>query len=265
MPLPSPRGPLSEALLRTVSGADDPGMLVTRSARVSTADDLLTDDDAQLALYLMYELHYGGLGPDADVLEWHPDVLAARAHLERRLEAALRQACPVQPCAPRELPRRLFDLAAGSSAPGTPSVPGFLARQATVTQVAEQLVLRSPYQLKEGDPHTWAIPRLRGRAKAALVEVQADEYGGGRQERMHSALFASMMRDLGLDDTPGGYVDDVPAATLASTNTVMMFGLHRRLRGAVAGHLAALEMTSSLPNRRYGNGLRRLGFGPETT
>jgi Iron-containing redox enzyme len=44
-----------------------------------------------------------------------------------------------------------------------------------------------------------------------------------------------------------------------------MFGLHRRLRGAAVGHLAALEMTSSLPNRRYGNGLRRLGFGAEVT
>ena len=44
-----------------------------------------------------------------------------------------------------------------------------------------------------------------------------------------------------------------------------LFGLHRRLRGAVAGHLAALEMTSSLPNKRYGDGLRRLGFGPEVT
>jgi hypothetical protein len=40
-----------------------------------------------------------------------------------------------------------------------------------------------------------------------------------------------------------------------------LFGLHRRLRGAIIGHLAALEMTSSVPNRRYANGLRRLGFG----
>ena len=38
-----------------------------------------------------------------------------------------------------------------------------------------------------------------------------------------------------------------------------LFGLHRRCRGAILGHLAAFEMTSSLPNRRYGNGLRRLG------
>ena len=44
-----------------------------------------------------------------------------------------------------------------------------------------------------------------------------------------------------------------------------LFGLHRRWRGAIVGHLALFEMTSSLPNRRYGNGLRRLGFGEEAT
>ncbi len=36
------------------------------------------------------------------------------------------------------------------------------------------------------------------------------------------------------------------------------FGLHREHRGALVGHLAAFEMTSSTPNRRHGKGLRRL-------
>ena len=39
-----------------------------------------------------------------------------------------------------------------------------------------------------------------------------------------------------------------------------LFGLHRRLRGAIVGHLAAFEMTSSIPNRLYGDGFRRLGY-----
>ena len=43
------------------------------------------------------------------------------------------------------------------------------------------------------------------------------------------------------------------------------FGLHRRRRGALVGHLAAFEMTSSIPNRRYGNALRRLGYGRDVT
>ena len=42
-------------------------------------------------------------------------------------------------------------------------------------------------------------------------------------------------------------------------------GLHRRLRGAITGHLALFEMTSSIPNRRYGDALRRLGLGQDAT
>jgi len=132
-------------------------------------------------------------------------------------------------------------------------------------QFGEFVAHRSIYHLKEADPHSWAIPRIGGRAKAALIEIQADEYGGGKFERMHSELFRTMMRDLGLDDTYGAFVDRVPAVTLAVSNTMSLFGLHRRWTPSLLGHLAAIEMTSSLPNRRYGNGLRRLGYDAQRT
>ena len=51
-----------------------------------------------------------------------------------------------------------------------------------------------------------------------------------------------------------------PASTLATVNLMSLCGLHRRLRGAIVGHLALFEMTSSIPNRRYATALRRLGF-----
>jgi hypothetical protein len=99
----------------------------------------------------------------------------------------------------------------------------------------------------------------------ALVEVQADEYGGGRPERIHAELFANTMSGLGLDPRYGAYLSVLPGITLATVNLMSWFGLHRRLRGGLVGHLAAFEMTSSVPNRRYGNGFRRLGYGPEVT
>jgi hypothetical protein len=40
---------------------------------------------------------------------------------------------------------------------------------------------------------------------------------------------------------------------------------NRGLRGAIAGHLAMCEMTSSRPNQLYGIGFRRLGFETEVT
>jgi hypothetical protein len=138
-----------------------------------------------------------------------------------------------------------------------------MRRVADAERFREFLVHRSAYQLKEADPHTWAIPRLRGRAKAAMVEVQADEYGGGRPERVHSTLFAKAMDALGLDSTYGAYVGLLPGETLATVNLITMLGLKRRWRGALAGHLATFEITSPVPNRRYGAGLRRLGFGED--
>lgn len=121
-----------------------------------------------------------------------------------------------------------------TAADTAPSLSRHLHRHATMTQFREFVAHRSVYHPKEADPHTFAIPRLRGPAKAAMVEIQSDEYGGGRFGRMHSTLFAT-------------------------NNLMSMFGLHRRWRGAAAGHLASIEMTSSHPNRRYGQGLRRLG------
>ncbi|HEU5104511.1 MAG TPA: iron-containing redox enzyme family protein, partial [Solirubrobacterales bacterium] len=78
-------------------------------------------------------------------------------------------------------------------------------------------------------------------------------------------LFAKTMAGLGLDPEYGAYLDRWPGVTLAAVNLLTGFGLHRRRRGAAVGHLAGFEMTSSIPNRRYGNALRRLGYGPEVT
>lgn len=227
--------------------------------------DILRDDDIQLALFILYGLHYGRVIESDGEWEWHPTLITARRMIERVFEQALRDAVavPELPAADSEsVAAALFDLTKPDAGP---SLSRFVARNATRQHLEELLVQRSVYTLKEADPHSWAIPRLTGRAKAALVEIQADEYGGGRPERMHSAIFAGAMRALGLDDRYGAYVEHVPAITLASFNMMSMFGLNRRLRGAIAGHLAAFEMTSSVPNRFYGNGFRRLGFDGDVT
>jgi hypothetical protein len=232
MRLPKPRGPLSAALCAdltagSILSASTPATAETLAAGSA---DPLTDDDLQLALAICYELHYRGFDEVADAWEWDPQQLAALI-----------------------------------AADDGPSLSRYLAREGTLEQWREYLTLRSVYHLKEGDPHTWAIPRLSGRAKAAMVEIQADEYGGGSAERMHSQLFAGMMRDLGLDTGYGALWDDAPAVAFTSVNTMSLFGLHRSSRGACLGHLAAVEMTSSEPSRRYSSGLRRLGFGAGTT
>ena len=163
------------------------------------------------------------------------------------------------------LPTIARTLVAMTADDGGPSLSKYLRGRADLDQFREFAAHRSVYHLREADPHTFAIPRLGGAAKAALIEIQIDEYGGGRVPRMHQELFKSTMTALKLDTTYGAYVDVVPALTLASNNLMSLFGLHRRRRGALLGHLAAYEMTSTTPNRAYGNGLRRLGGDADAT
>jgi hypothetical protein len=136
-------------------------------------------------------------------------------------------------------------------------------RDADRHQVEELLRVRSLYHLKEADPVAWLVPRLGTRTKAALVELQYDEYGGGDPGRLHHHLFEEGLSASGLDGSYGAYVDLAPLEVLEQNNALSLLGLHRRLRGAALGHLAAFEATSSLPSRRMAQGLERLGFPAE--
>jgi hypothetical protein len=234
------------------------------AARLAAAvDDPLGDDDLQLALYLCFELHYRSFPGVDPEWEWHPSLIAIRNVLDDSFFVALAEAVgPVEAVDPAEVGELLFRIEAEDDGP---SLSRYLERESDLEQFREFVVHRSLYQLKESDPHSWAIPRLDGPAKTALLEVQADEYGGGRPERMHSRLFAKTMRGLGLDDRENAYLGRVPGTTLATVNLMSATGLRRSRRGAIVGHLAMFEMTSSIPNRRYANGLRRLGLDAETT
>jgi Iron-containing redox enzyme len=253
MQLPPSRGPLSRwliAYLRNAASSPHPPVAVG-------IDQPWSDDDLQLTLWCCYELHYRGFDEVDPEAEWDPAVLALRAELEGPWSAWLQRAYLPSPADPAaKVSQVLRDLVDSDDGP---PLAAHLHRRATLEHFCEFVRNRSVYQLKEADPHSFGIPRLDGAAKAALVEIQADEYGGGRPERMHAELFRTTMRWLDLDDTYGYYVPDVPAVTLAHSNVMSLFAMHRRWTGALIGHLAALEMTSTLPNRRYASGATRLG------
>ncbi|MEV4482888.1 iron-containing redox enzyme family protein [Micromonospora coxensis] len=260
-PLPQPRGVVSAALVDALRRPphDLPVDLGTRLA----TEDPLDDEDLQLTLFLCYELHYRGWRAVDDDWEWQPTLVALRSVAERAFEAALRRLVgPLPAVLPSGVPQALAELVAADDGP---SLAAALQRRATLAQFREFVTHRSIYHLREADPHSWGLPRLGGPAKAALVEIQMDEYGNGRLDRMHAELFRVTLDRLGLDTGYAAHLDLVPAVTLATNNLISLFGLHRRLRGALLGHLAAFEMTSSLPNRRYGNGLRRLGLDEVAT
>jgi hypothetical protein len=260
--LPAPRGELTEVLLDALAKP----VHELAPLAVPAPEDPVGDEDLQLALYCCYELHYRGLPGVDEAWEWEPSLLALRRELEREFERGLvALAGPVDPS--ERIPPEDMDVAlrAIAEADDAPSLSKYLERHGTLEQVLDFVVHRSAYQLKEADPHAWAIPRLSGPPKAALVEIEADEFGGGRADRVHATLFAQAMDALGLDSRYGAYLDHTPGVTLATVNLMSMLGLHRARRGAIIGHLALFEMTSTVPNRRYGNALRRLGLGDRAT
>ncbi|PZS22202.1 MAG: iron-containing redox enzyme family protein [Acidimicrobiales bacterium] len=254
--LPEPRGAVSQFLFDSL--VQPPHSLGPAPA---STDDALLGDDAALALYLCYELHYRGwAGVDA-TWEWEPSLLALRRSLEDRfIQALFHVVGPPAPCT--DVEGYLVDLLGRGSGP---SLSGYLRDTGTIDQFREFAVHRSAYQLKEADPHSWALPRLSGPPKAALVAIQCDEYGRGDSFDMHSSLFAETLLALDLDPDYGAYLGHVPAVTLTTVNLISLLGLHRRWRGALVGHLAIFEMASVGPNTAYGHGLRRLGMSPEAT
>src|SRR3954469_14876692 len=148
-PLPQPRGPLSEHVLRALTQAphDLP------PAPPATGHVLRGDDDFHLTLYCLYELHFRGFQGVDDRWEWDPSLLRVRRKLESCFEEALRAEIAVETPTPDELAnhlRLLLDSATG------PSLSRYLEMRATVDQFKEILVHKSAYQLKEADPHSFA-------------------------------------------------------------------------------------------------------------
>jgi hypothetical protein len=257
-PLPAPRGRLTGWLCRVLTRDPDdvasPGHRLHRA--VAAIPDTTTDEDAQLALHCIYELSYRGFAGVDDAWEWAPPLLDLRRALEVHVERDLRRAVARSGLTDGATTvAEVLDRASG------PSLSGHMARHGTRQQFVEFCVHRSAYQLKEADPHSWGLLRLSGPRKAALVEIQADEYGNGRVGHAHADLFADVLTALDVDGSYGAHLDAIPAVTLATDNLVTLLGSHRRLRSALLGHLAGFEMTSVAPMSAYARAARRLGLG----
>ncbi|MGW8777175.1 iron-containing redox enzyme family protein [Streptomyces sp. NPDC055796] len=264
---PSPSTTATTEGPRLVEGQGELSRAVTQALRsgappvYATGSVLKADpwgEDLQLALYLLYELHYRGFAGVDDEREWDPELLRLRQALETRFLHALRTELSGAPRSVEEAFAPLLVEPVDLSG----SLSHRLETEGELWQLREYAALRSLYHLKEADPHLWVVPRLTGRAKAAMAAIEYDEFGAGRTERIHARLFADLMADLDLDPGYGRYLDRAPAPLLATVNLMSLFGLHRALRGALVGHFACVEVTSSPGSRRLAKAMRRCGAGP---
>ncbi len=252
--LPTAVGPLSSTVLELLAGRPLQRSFDPVSVPISDADPYGLD--LHLALYVCYEMHYRGFAGVDPRWEWSPTLIAVRNQLEDVfLDAVRRDVGDINTDehASAEMDALCVEPADGAG----PSY--FLRDEGTWDQMQEYFVHRSLYHLKEGDPHAWAIPRLTGQAKASFVAIEYDEYGGGRGDLVHQQLYADLMAAAGLDASYLGYLDAVPAESLAAVNLMSLFGLHRELRGATIGHFASTEITSPPGSRRLVDALQRMG------
>lgn len=132
-------------------------------------------------------MHYHGFESVDPEWEWLPDLLRLRACMERSFLHALRSNVDGGDDVPAAPAGLLVEPVRGTG------VSHFLRDGGTWPQLREFFVHRSIYHLKEADPHARVIPRLYGQAKASVVAVEFDEYGGGRAEGAHEQV---MRRDV---------------------------------------------------------------------
>jgi hypothetical protein len=259
MRLPQPRGPVSSTVVTALADGKP-----VADIDVPASDDVLADEDLQLALWISYQLHYAGFDDAPDAHEWEPGLLGLRVRIEEQLLAQLWETTTDRAVRAREAADAVPDqLLAMVEDDDGPSLAAYLHREADRTQYDEFLVQRGLVALRESDHAAWVLPRLRGPAKAVLSELLHDEFGAGRSDHVHSSLYASALRSAGLDAELGGAVDAMPVEMLAVDTVGTFLALHQRLRGAALGHLAAFEASSSLPCRKYAGGAERLEYPPE--
>jgi hypothetical protein len=225
------------------------------------------DEDAQLALWVLLELHRGGFDGVDDAWEWHPELSRIRTALGHRLEEVVLD--EVAEAIDDQGPVMVRDPAATLRAvlgdPGGSPLDRHVRDEATLDEWRELLVLTSVRRLTEADTCSWVLPRVHGAARTALAEIHHGDHGAGDPARQRAALLARAMATSGVDATYAVHLDRLPAAALAVDSFAVVCGLQRRLLGASLGHLAMREATSVAPLGMYAAGARRLGLGDDVT
>lgn len=129
---------------------------------------------------------------------------------------------------------------------------------------------------KEGYRHLLAVGSVDGLVEAsrqsrvcggaaneimcAIFRVLMEEYGTGRYNKKHSTFFATMMRELGLNEENEFYFDLVPWQSLASMNHNFLLTERRRHYLRYAGGLTFFEVNGPSVYRSYLAAARRVGL-----
>lgn len=229
--LPSPRGPLSRDVVRTLQGRGSIG----DAGATCEATGSIGNEDFQVALWMLQVTEVAGFDGVDDRVGGSLRVNDLRWYLRREFEGCLRELVP-EPTT-EDLAAFIDDLRLDAGASPIESSEVEVAR----------LIAKSPYLAWEADPHTLALARVETSLKGAMADIQAGEYGVGFGDT-HATIYRRCLDALGISLAEA--LDRAPAEAFAFANSAWLFGSDRRLRGAAIGQLCMLEMDSVSPCAR---------------
>ncbi|WAB82210.1 hypothetical protein OVN18_04160 [Microcella daejeonensis] len=226
LPIPTPRGPVSAALVAVLTGrVGAPPIVSSFDAQVERAiissPDILTDDDLQLALLCFGALDAGGLGRVDARWAADPLLLAVCENLETALEEALRQ----------EVPLPTARAARGAIATGEDVADAVATALDVIIDDAES---SRPHRYLAGES---TAPQLREHLVARSIRsvlVDADQRVVA-DDATAAAVLLARLGDQRLQTERGRYLDVVDVRVLTAVNTTAMLARHDRLRGLFYG------------------------------
>jgi hypothetical protein len=240
-PLPTPRGPISEFLFAELELG-----LHEISVRPAVRDDPIEGDDLHLALFVCYELHARGFEGIDGRWEWEPSLLSLRGALEERFEHAL--CCAVGPI---HVDGRTVVEAIDRARTELDSVrAGMHLDPIRARTDLELRLLRAPLRTAQADAYAFGILRLPVPAQRHLPAIGSEARNGRVGPRLAGEPETHGWTERGT--RPTEHLARLPGIALAEANLASLFGLHRRHRGALAGHaiLAGLSAGGGRKLRR---------------
>lgn len=221
-------------------------------------------EEAHRALYALYadKIWRSPNAPSRARLDWVRASLEEgfRGQLDRRREDLAPELNP-PPAEESRLLARWFELQAlGPHRAECLAWGEFIREEASLAAMHRIVAQRSLFFLREPDPWVYAIPSVRGVAKAGLIDLLLDEYGWGKLERMHSSVYARVMDSLGLDSERDHYEAETSWRYLATLNHQWMCALDGALSRRLLGTIYLTEAESPSAMRNYLAAWKRLGI-----
>lgn len=108
------------------------------------------------------------------------------------------------------------------------------------------------------------IPRLQGRAQAAVMRILIDEFGCGNPHRVHAALYRQVLQELGLSTDLKLYLHMVNDESLAFVNLYHWLTTRAPRVDAYLGALAYTEMVIPMSYTSFVAACERLGIHQRT-